>query len=1273
MFDFVAIRTSTKAAKSGVSTVTIYPEFLVGQSEDLMIRGGGFYAVWNETEGLWTKDPAYVMEEIDSAIMEKRMEFPDDVDIEVKLLRNFSSKKWSEFLAYTSSLPERYEELDSSLTFQSTPVKKEDYVSHRLPYDMKKGSYAAFDELLGTLYDPIERQKLEWAIGAIVSGDSKRIDKFMVLYGSAGTGKSTFLNILQMLFDGYYNIFNAKALTSTSNSFAMESFKMNPLVSIQHDGDLSRIEDNTLLNSLVSHEELEINQKHKAIYTSRINSFLFLGTNKPVKITDAKSGIVRRLIDVQPTGDTIPYERYKMLMAQVKFELGAIAAHCLDVYLEMGGEDAYDLYRPTRMMGATNDFFNFVEDHYDIFSNVGDDGISLAQIWALYKKWCDDSAVKYPFSRRGVKEEIKNYFKGYRERVRDPNGNYKRCIYTNFDDSKFYYTPAEPAKPVLLDLNSESSIFDRVYSDAPAQMATKDGTPSMKWSSVTTKLSDIDTGKLHYVKLPANHIVIDFDIKDENGEKNLDKNIKAASKFPTTYAEISQGGKGIHLHYIYEGDISKLAKLYDTDIEIKTFKGNSALRRKLTRCNDSPIATISSGLPEKKGGAKVVNFEGLKNEKALRTLIEKNLRKEIHPGTKPSIDFIYKILCDAYNSGMSYDVSDMRPDIMAFAVNSTHHGLYCIKVVNNMPFHSDEPSVVVDWNSDDYIFYDVEVFPNLFVVVWKRDGNSNPVRMINPGPTDLEPIMKFKLIGFNCRRYDNHILYARLLGYSNSELYDLSQRIIGGSANCMFREAYNISYADVYDFSSKKQSLKKFEIELGIHHQELGLKWDQPVDESMWEKVADYCVNDVVATEAVFHARHDDFVARQILAELSGRSINDTTRMHMTRILFGNDKHPQDKFIYTDLSDIFPGYKFENGKSSYRGEDPGEGGYVYAEPGMYENVGLFDIASMHPKSIELLGYFGPYTATFKELMDARLAIKHGDHKKASKLLNGKLVPFLEDKDISDDKLAYALKIAINSVYGYTKANFECEFKHPRNVDNIVAKRGALFMIDLKHAVQEQGYTVAHIKTDSIKIPNVDDKIAKFVMDFGAKYGYVFEHEATYSKMCLVNQAVYIAKNAKDSKWTATGTQFAVPYVFKTLFSHEDLEFKDFCETRSVTGEWSMYLDMNEDDETIASETVLRSNPKSRVVYSNHNYIFIGRAGSFCPIKIGCGGGLLLTSKNMQTFNSVTGTKGYRWLESEIVKSLNKEDDIDVSYYENMAEEAKNTIEQFGSFEDFVKE
>ena len=36
--------------------------------------------------------------------------------------------------------------------------------------------------------------------------------------------------------------------------------------------------------------------------------------------------------------------------------------------------------------------------------------------------------------------------------------------------------------------------------------------------------------------------------------------------------------------------------------------------------------------------------------------------------------------------------------------------------------------------------------------------------MINPTSKEIEELMKFNLVGFNCRRYDNHILYARLMG-----------------------------------------------------------------------------------------------------------------------------------------------------------------------------------------------------------------------------------------------------------------------------------------------------------------------------------------------------------------------------------------------------------------------------------------------------------------------------------------------------------------------------
>lgn len=1243
--DFFQIK--ERSTKKGV--LEIYPDFRVCRSKDLMIRGRSFYAIWDEESQMWSTDEYDVQRLVDKELLEykKKVETRTTDHIKLKLMSDFSSGVWKDFRNYVQNLSDNAHQLDENLTFSNTKVKKTDYVSKRLPYPLEEGSIDAYDELIGTLYDPEERAKLEWAIGAIVAGEAKNIQKFIVIYGEAGAGKSTILNIIQKLFQGYYTTFEAKALTSSSNAFSTEVFKGNPLVAIQHDGDLSKIEDNTKLNSIVSHEEMTMNEKYKPSYTSRINSFLFMATNRPVKITDAKSGIIRRLIDVKPSGRRIPAKHYHTLMQQIDFELGAIASHCLSVYRKMG-KNYYNSYRPLEMMFTTDVFFNFVEAHYHIFKEQ--DGVSLSQAYQMYKTYCEDSLVEHKLPRYKFREELKNYFKTF-DLVTRINNRQVRSYYSGFLSDKFTTISEEPEEvPNSLVLDSDESLLDDILSECPAQYATTSGVPLMKWDNVKTTLKDIDTKKLHYVKVPLNHIVIDFDLKDDNGEKSLDKNIEAASKWPPTYAEFSKSGKGIHLHYIYDGDPEKLSRIYDEDIEVKVFVGNSSLRRQLTKCNNIPIATINSGLPLK--GEKMINFDAVKSERSLRNLINRNLNKEIHPATKPSIDFIHKILEDAYNSGLKYDVTDMRPKILAFANNSTNQAEYCVKLVAQMKFKSDNNSIGgSDYENDEIAFFDVEVFPNLFVVVWKFEGkDKEPVIMINPTPSEIEEILKLKLVGFNCRRYDNHILYARYIGYDNKQLFELSQKIINNSRNAFFGEAYNISYTDIYDFSSKKQSLKKFQIELGIHHKELGIKWDEPVPEEMWPLVVEYCVNDVMATEAVFNARKQDFIARQILADLSGLSVNDTTQNHTAKIIFGNDPKPQSKFIYTDLSEMFPGYKFENGKSEYRGEDPKEGGYVYAEPGMYTNVALLDVASMHPNSLINMNMFGPYTKNYKELMDARLAIKHKEFDRAKNMLGGILGKYLKNEEDAD-ALSYALKIVINIVYGLTSAKFDNKFRDPRNIDNIVAKRGALFMIDLKHEVQKRGWTVAHIKTDSIKIPEANKDIIDFVIEFGKKYGYDFEHEVTYEKICLVNDAVYIAKDT-NGKWHAIGAQFSHPYVFKTLFSGEPIEFNDLCETKAVTT--ALYLDMNED-----------------LPDGEHDYHFVGKAGLFCPIKPGAGGGLLMREKEGKYY-AATGTKGYRWLEAEMVKELNKEDDIDLTYHRTLVDKAIATISKYGDFECFIK-
>ena len=1308
-----------------------------------MIRGGDFYAVWDEAKGMWSTEQDDIVSMIDNAMLKYKEEMaktnPSFASAKILYLKYSSTgsiDKWKH--AVEKQLVDNYHTLNQKVVFANTEPCREDYASFRLPYALEPGKTEAWDEMVGTLYSVPERHKIEWLIGSIVCGESKSLQKFAVLYGDHGTGKSTILDIIKKMFKGYDCTFNAKALGSSTSEFALEPFKNNPLVAIQQDGDLSKIEDNARLNSLVSHEEIVVNEKHKSQYPARFYTMLFMGTNKPVRITDSRSGIIRRLIDISPSGKKIPKKRYLKLKDQIDFELGAIAWYCREVF--QADPYYYDDYIPQAMIGATNDFYNFMEEYLDDF--LRKDYTTLKESWTKYQIYCNEAKVPYPYSMRSFKEELKNYFREYKERCRTENGEQLRNWYGGLKRSKFGLKElaedipegkneekGEPADHNWIKLKEQHSLLDDILADCKAQYAVPTETggdkPEFVWSRCKTRLKDLDSSQLHYILFPEelwNLIVVDFDLKDpKTGEKFLERNLEAASKWPKTYAEVSKSGKALHLHYFYKGDATKLSRVYADDIEVKVYSGKSSLRRMLTVCNDIPIADLSSGLPMKEEG-RVVNFDGLKSEKALRTIIKKNLNKEIHADTRSSVDFIFKVLNDAYESGMHYDVTDLRPAILGFAAKSSHQSSYCIKLVTQMKFCSEDISQPAEFQDDEIVFFDVEVFPNLFVVVWMTDSSDTPVKMINPSGKDIEKLCERKLVGFNNREYDNHILYARMMDYDNYGLYILSQRIIAGSKNSKFREAYNMSYTDIYDFSSKKQSLKKWEIELDIHHQELGLPWDKPVPEELWQKVADYCVNDVIATKATFHALSADFTAREILADISGLTVNHTTNQHTTRIIFGDDPNPQAQFVYTDLSEIFPGYEFSengidqkrysgkivSGKSIYRGEDPGEGGRVYAQPGMYENVALLDIASMHPTSIENLNLFGDYyTKRFSDLKKIRILVKHGEFEEAAKLFDGKLERYLQDKDQAK-ALANALKIAINSVYGLTSARFDNKFRDPRNVDNIVAKRGALFMIDLQKHVEELGYSVAHIKTDSIKIPNADQKIIDDVMKFGEKYGYTFEHEATYEKLCLVNEAVYIAKDISDGHWTATGAQFQIPYVFKTLFSREPIEFRDCCETKSV--KTALYLDFNENLPNVEEqekelariykkyglsdravygyldngefpeeitdeekEAVMQAGELLHDISAGHDYRFIGRAGSFCPVINGVGGGYLMREKDGK-YSFAGGTKGYRWMEAEVLKALGTEEAmrrINKRYYAALVDDAIATISEYGDFEAFA--
>ena len=195
MLDFFKISTRSKK-----NCTEIYPKFIIKKSKDLMIRGGDFYAVWVEERGLWSTDEDDVIQMIDRELFDFSEKYKREHGERVNVLYLWDAESgtidaWHKYCQKQSR--DWFEPLDEKLIFANDKTKKEDYATKRLSYPLEEGSIEAYDKLISTLYSEEERQKIEWAIGSIVSGDSKHIQKFMVLYGAAGTGKSTILNIIQ--------------------------------------------------------------------------------------------------------------------------------------------------------------------------------------------------------------------------------------------------------------------------------------------------------------------------------------------------------------------------------------------------------------------------------------------------------------------------------------------------------------------------------------------------------------------------------------------------------------------------------------------------------------------------------------------------------------------------------------------------------------------------------------------------------------------------------------------------------------------------------------------------------------------------------------------------------------------------------------------------------------------------------------------------------------------------------------------------------------------
>ena len=1310
--DFYEICVKKRKDPRSEFNYVIEPVFNYQHTSNIIAKGSSFYAYWDGHEWITEKygRSGSLFDIIDTKMNEERDKLlKKDPEARIKMcyINVFNTSMSTKFEQYIRQFEDTNVQFNTKILFKSSPVRREDYSTAQLEYDPKEGSTENFDILIDRLYEPKEKEKIMWFMGALLTGSMPSIQKFMFLYGGKGTGKGTVLKIFKKVFKNYYASTSLHQLTSNSD-FATNQVREVPLL-IDEDADLSKITNDTNLLKLTAHEPIMVNEKYKTPYTITFNGLLIAASNQRYKVRNIDSGITRRAVVVEPTNKTWPKKKYDELMKKIDFEIPAIAQKAIDVF-KGDGSDHYENYVDYDMVEATDVIFSFVREYYDKLSDV----MTLKEIDAMYLEYLEDLDYDTKGHKRKIKSEMQRYYRKFYDQKKVDGQTFKNLfvglrtelIFPNNDAPK---KDDQPEEDSWIHLEEQESKFDILAreNNYPAQYTTDRGTPRVSWANCKTTLNDIFTGMLHFVRVPVNHIVIDFDLKDISGKKSLDLNIKAASKFPKTYCEVSKSGSGLHLHYIYDGDATQLSSIYSEGIEVKVFTGKSSLRRKLTLCNDLDIAHISTGLPLKERSDSVLSdiSNRIYNEKALRTLIERSLRKEYNGYTKPSVDFIVSVINAANKQGLKYDLTTLKEPCLIFASHSSHNAAYCENALKNVVWKTIEDeddegkddNSVVDFDfrgsdgesldewvqlakitkgksqsvypDEDLWFFDIEVFPNMNLVVAKQYGSNNYIYKFNPDSKWVMDLMEKPLVGFNNRLYDNHILYAIFLGKTPKEVYEVSKRLIEGEPDAKYMQAMNISYADIYEYSSTKQSLKKWEIEMGtVAHDELEFDFNDPLPEEYWDRCLEYCEHDVAATEELFKYRHTDYEVRKMLADVAGVPINTKTNSISAQMIFGSDKSPQKEFVYTKLNSVFPGYEHDpkgipaerytngpkvTGKSLYMGEDPSEGGYVYASTGVYGRAKTFDIASMHPSSIIALNLFGDrYTKRFAELVQARIAIKHGDYDTAGKLFDGKLKKYLTDK--SKAKLiAKALKIVINSVYGLTSANYPNRFKDPRNVDNIVAKRGALFMITLKNEVIKRGYHVIHCKTDSIKIENPDEEIENFVNEFGLKYGYKFEVEDSWKRLALVNKSTLIGQR-EDGSWSAVGAEFQMPYVYKTLFSHEQIDSNDLMITKQVKSK--MYVGDLPEKEKKEKSSDYRDRLTKFVQEGNCD--FIGRIARIYAS---------LSGTDIIRFDGkgvayVTGTKGHKWKIENQYKDLS---DVDMNYYHGLVRDAVLDIAKVG--------
>ena len=258
--------------------------FVVGTKiDDFFDRGKELYGIFDYTTKLWTQDWNKTIELIDEAgyeaveahVGKHIMDDPEYAPIVLRMANTDNNliDKFNKFVH--SALGDNWKPLNQNVLFSDSILKKEDYATGTLPYPLKECPTPAYDKLMSRIYGEIETEKIEWYVGAIIQGDQKKIQKILVFYGQPGSGKSTIISrlIVDILFGGEHGLYCAQFSPeelAERGQFATAFLAKDPVVAFQDDADLSRIETNVLLNTVISHEPTKVNDKFQRTFIEEL-------------------------------------------------------------------------------------------------------------------------------------------------------------------------------------------------------------------------------------------------------------------------------------------------------------------------------------------------------------------------------------------------------------------------------------------------------------------------------------------------------------------------------------------------------------------------------------------------------------------------------------------------------------------------------------------------------------------------------------------------------------------------------------------------------------------------------------------------------------------------------------------------------------------------------------------------------------------------------------------------------------------------------------------